>query len=199
MGVSYKDYRKYKRSITLLQIDSWSDYDGGIVSKRLLDQLDTGIYWLNEVGNKLNELSKLSLETGKAQSVIENIKGSVRMLLLSSWDDFKGGYINRETLSQLNSSIISITEVGRSLSKLAEISLDAEKINKTIEAVKGPLRMFQFENWKDYNKGVVKADFLKALGIIVENFFILSNRINELSGVAIDVKLFMKLLQQLKV
>lgn len=92
------------------------------------------------------------------------------MLLLSSWDDFKGGYINRETLSQLNSSIISITEVGRSLSKLAEISLDAEKINKTIEAVKGPLRMFQFENWKDYNKGVVKADFLKALGIIVENF-----------------------------
>lgn len=63
-----------------MQADSWIDFNEGIVGKRLLDQLDTSIYWLNKVGSKLNELSNLPLETGKAQSVIQNIKGSIRML-----------------------------------------------------------------------------------------------------------------------
>ncbi|MGH2096231.1 hypothetical protein ACQ10O_14695, partial [Enterococcus faecalis] len=74
----------------------------GIVGKRLLDQLDTSIYWLNKVGSKLNELSNLPLETGKAQSVIQNIKGSIRMLRIDSWSDFNDGFVDREMLSGLD-------------------------------------------------------------------------------------------------
>ncbi|EIW2217772.1 phage tail protein, partial [Enterococcus faecalis] len=177
-----------KGALRLLQIKSWGDFNEGIVDKRLLDQLDTGVYWLGKVGSKLNELSSLPLERGKAQDVIGNIKGSIRMLKISSWKDFEEGFIGRELLTQLNSSVISITEVGNSLNGLSAINIDKKKVNETIEAVKGPLRMFRAKHWKDFFEGVVKADFIKSLEVIIGNFIALSNKTNELSGIVVDGK-----------
>ena len=51
------------------------------------------------MGSKLNELSNLPLETGKAQSVIQNIKGSIRMLRIDSWSDFNDGFVDRKCLA----------------------------------------------------------------------------------------------------
>lgn len=177
-----------KGALRLLQLKSWEDYDGGIVSKQLLDQLDTGVYWLGKVGSKLNELSSLPLERGKAQDVIENIKGSVRMLKIKSWSDFSDGFIGKEFLDKLDTSVYWLTNVGNRLTGLANINLDVKKVEDVIRDTKGALRMFQAQSWKDFNEGVVKADFIKALDIIIGNFTTLSNRTNELSGIVIDIK-----------
>lgn len=176
-----------KGALRLLQIKSWGDFNEGIVDKRLLDQLDTGVYWLGKVGSKLSELSSLPLERGKAQDVIGNIKGALRMLIVSSWDDFKEGFIGKDMLDSIDTSVYWLTNVGNRLTGLANINLDVTKAEAVIRDTKGALRMFQADKWTDFNKGVVKADFIKALDMIVENFITLSNRTNGLSGIVEDI------------
>ncbi|ELY8210401.1 tape measure protein [Enterococcus faecalis] len=176
-----------KSSLRMLQIKSWGDFEEGIVDKRLLDQLDTGVYWLGKVGSKLSELSSLPLERGKAQDVIGNIKGALRMLIVSSWDDFKEGFIGKDMLDSIDTSVYWLTNVGNRLTGLANINLDVTKAEAVIRDTKGALRMFQADKWTDFNKGVVKADFIKALDMIVENFITLSNRTNGLSGIVEDI------------
>ncbi|WP_338362345.1 tape measure protein [Enterococcus faecalis] len=176
-----------KGALRLLQIKSWGDFNEGIVDKRLLDQLDTGVYWLGKVGSKLSELSSLPLERGKAQDVIGNIKGALRMLIVSSWDDFKEGFIGKDMLDSIDTSVYWLTNVGNRLTGLANINLDVTKAEAVIRDTKGALRMFQADKWTDFNKGVVKADFIKALDMIVENFITLSNKTNGLSGIVEDI------------
>ena len=175
-----------KGALRLLQADSWTDFNEGIVGKRLLDQLDTSIYWLNKVGSKLNELSNLPLETGKAQSVIQNIKGSIRMLRIDSWSDFNDGFVDREMLSGLDVAVLWVTKVANRLTGLSGINIETDKINSTIASTKGALRMFQASSWRDYNEGIVKADFIKALDLVLINFIQLANRVNGLASITLE-------------
>ncbi|EGO6585565.1 tape measure protein [Enterococcus faecalis] len=175
-----------KGALRLLQADSWTDFNEGIVGKRLLDQLDTSIYWLNKVGSKLNELSNLPLETGKAQSVIQNIKGSIRMLRIDSWSDFNDGFVDREMLSGLDVAVLWVTKVANRLTGLSGINIETDKINSTIASTKGALRMFQASSWQDYNEGIVKADFIKALDLVLINFIQLANRVNGLASITLE-------------
>lgn len=175
-----------KGALRLLQADSWIDFNEGIVGKRLLDQLDTSIYWLNKVGSKLNELSNLPLETGKAQSVIQNIKGSIRMLRIDSWSDFNDGFVDREMLSGLDVAVLWVTKVANRLTGLSGINIETDKINSTIASTKGALRMFQASSWQDYNEGIVKADFIKALDLVLINFIQLANRVNGLASITLE-------------
>ncbi|MGH2165443.1 hypothetical protein, partial [Enterococcus faecalis] len=74
------------------------------------------------MGSKLNELSNLPLETGKAQSVIQNIKGSIRMLRIDSWSDFNDGFVDREMLSGLDVAVLWVTKVANRLTGLSGIN-----------------------------------------------------------------------------
>ncbi|HGW6215731.1 TPA: tape measure protein [Enterococcus faecalis] len=176
-----------KGALRLLQADSWTDFDDGIIDRDTLDQLDTGIYWLGKIGSRLSELSSLPLERGQVQDVIGNIKGALRMLIVSSWDDFKEGFIGKDMLDSIDTSVYWLTNIGNRLTGLANINLDVTKAEAVIRDTKGALRMFQADKWTDFNKGVVKADFIKALDMLVENFITLSNRTNGLSGIVEDI------------
>ncbi|MGD1729163.1 hypothetical protein, partial [Klebsiella pneumoniae] len=140
----------------------------------------------NKVGSKLNELSNLPLETGKAQSVIQNIKGSIRMLRIDSWSDFNDGFVDREMLSGLDVAVLWVTKVANRLTGLSGINIETDKINSTIASTKGALRMFQASSWRDYNEGIVKADFIKALDLVLINFIQLANRVNGLASITLE-------------
>ena len=138
------------------------------------------------MGSKLNELSNLPLETGKAQSVIQNIKGSIRMLRIDSWSDFNDGFVDREMLSGLDVAVLWVTKVANRLTGLSGINIETDKINSTIASTKGALRMFQASSWQDYNEGIVKADFIKALDLVLINFIQLANRVNGLASITLE-------------
>lgn len=165
----------------------WDIAKSGVVSSKIIDQADTTIFWLNKLSKKLTALSESKLEKGMVQSVIGNIKGALRMLIVSSWDDFKEGFIGKDMLDSIDTSVYWLTNVGNRLTGLANINLDVTKAEAVIRDTKGALRMFQADKWTDFNKGVVKADFIKALDMIVENFITLSNRTNGLSGIVEDI------------
>ena len=46
--------------------------------------------------------------------------------------------------------------------------------------------MFQASSWQDYNEGIVKADFIKALDLVLINFIQLANRVNGLASITLE-------------
>ncbi|HAP4354589.1 TPA: tape measure protein [Enterococcus faecalis] len=176
-----------KSSLRMLQIKSWGDFEEGIIDRTTLDKLDTAVYWLTNIAKKFETFANFKFENGKLQETIANIKGALRMLIVSSWDDFKEGFIGKDMLDSIDTSVYWLTNVGNRLTGLANINLDVTKAEAVIRDTKGALRMFQADKWTDFNKGVVKADFIKALVMIVENFITLSNRTNGLSGIVEDI------------
>lgn len=176
-----------KGALRLLRIESWSDYKNGFVSKGLLDKLDTSIFWLNSVGKKLLTLSNNTLETGKVQGVIENIKGALRLFRLESWVDFREGFVTKSVLDPLDTSIYWLKKVAERLSILSLVELDISKTNTMIAKIKGALRSFKLDAWSDFEDGFVGKTLLTELNSTVDSFMTLSKKIARLGDIEIDI------------
>lgn len=89
-------------------------------------------------------------------------------------------------LSGLDVAVLWVTKVANRLTGLSGINIETDKINSTIASTKGALRMFQASSWQDYNEGIVKADFIKALDLVLINFIQLANRVNGLASITLE-------------
>ncbi|MFP9181164.1 hypothetical protein ACLI2M_16860, partial [Enterococcus faecalis] len=77
--------------------ESWSDFIGGVVPKDFIDMTGQSVDGLNSINKKLSKLSETSFDLGKTQTMIANLKSSLRMLQIKSWGDFDGGIVERGT------------------------------------------------------------------------------------------------------
>lgn len=99
----------------MFQVNSWIDFNQGIIDRGTLDQLDTAVYWLSSIAKKFGTLAQFEFDGGKLQKIIENIKGALRFLQIDSWSDYDGGIVSKRLLDQLDTGIYWLNEVGISL------------------------------------------------------------------------------------
>ncbi|MGE9641931.1 hypothetical protein ACQP3J_33360, partial [Escherichia coli] len=82
-----------------------------VVPKDFIDMTGQSVDGLNSINKKLSKLSETSFDLGKTQTMIANLKSSLRMLQIKSWGDFDGGIVERGTLDKLDPAVYWLSSI----------------------------------------------------------------------------------------
>ncbi len=177
-----------KGVLRMLKLEMWSEFSSGFIDRNLLEPSIGALDSINKLVGKLVELSNTSLEVGKAQKVLVNLKGALRMLKADSWIEFSSGFIDKNILEPLTMSLDVINDISSKLKKLSENALDSAKVNIQLANIRGILRMLAIGKWEEYSSGFVDKNLLEPVTLSLNVLKDISDKMLVIQNTALDPK-----------
>jgi len=175
-----------KGALRMLKSSDWEEFSEGFVDKNLIEPSLGALKIIQELSEKLLELSKIPLEIGSAQDVIVNLKGALRMLKAENWIEFQSGFVDKKFIEPLTSSLDVINEIAEKLKKLALLELDSGKANDNLAALRGVLRMLVIDKWTEYESGFVDKNLIEPVTLVLDTLKVLGEKLQDIGTLNVD-------------
>ncbi|WP_430598261.1 tape measure protein [Enterococcus sp. AZ177] len=185
-GVIQEIIVNIKGALRMLKLSNWGEFSEGFVDKNLIEPSIESLKVILDLSEKLYDLSNIGLEIGKAQNVIVNLKGAMRMLKAESWIEYQSGFVDRNFLEPLTLSLDVIEEIGQKLKVLAGMELDPGKANDTLAALRGVLRMLVNEKWTEYDSGFVDKNLIEPVTLALDVLKVVGEKLQAISSLNIE-------------
>lgn len=175
-----------KGLLRMLKVDKWTEYSDGFVTSELLAPSINALTAINKIAEKMYELSSVNLESGKAQDVLVNLRGALRMLKAEAWIEFANGFVDKNLLEPLILSLEAIKDISKTLKEISDINLNSDATNKQIASIRGVLRMLVIEKWEEYSSGFIDKNTIEPVTLALDTLKFIAEKMLVLQNLNLD-------------
>ena len=138
-----------------------------MVSEKFIDQIDTSVYRLITLANRINQIPKLNADVDTLGTNIRSIKYVAEEMAINKWKGISEGVVSSDTLGIIASAISKLGTISNKLSPLNTLPFDWTSVLNNISRMKSIIELM---NTFPSAKG------LDSIPELVESFKIYSQR-----------------------
>ncbi|AXH73422.1 MAG: tape measure [Caudoviricetes sp.] len=152
-----------KYILSLIDSNSFSKDGFKLLSPDFVDNIDTTVYYIIKLFERIKQLESLSMDITKAQQNLANVKGLARMLTPEKWEEFNDGLVNLDLIKDIDSVIEQLTKVAEKMNSFIDEVPENGTAQESLYNIRGSLRMLKSEKWKEFEDGFVSSNIFNGI------------------------------------